>query len=121
MQRLSTHQGNVWEEATRTPIHSTVLAAATISLTCMRCVPAIRGEGEEIVLPGADAIDGSGRGVLSDAVAMWNGLVAAWKAKTFGGVFGLGIVEWVSIDNEGALGGGALTVRMDLAMVSGIG
>lgn len=107
-------------EATAGPIHSTVLAAATISLTCMRCVPAVSAEGEEIVLPTAGAIDGSGRGILSDAVAMWNGLVAAWKAKTFGHVFGLSIVEWVSIDNEGALGGGALTVRFDLAMTSAV-
>lgn len=49
-----------------------VVSLVSVTLTVLRCIPVIEGEGQSLLLPSADDLEDAARDTMGDAWAIWN-------------------------------------------------
>lgn len=90
------------------------LAIGVFTVHVVRCVPVVASQGQQVVTPTPAAIDASAVDLLRDPLAVWNGVLAAYRAGTFGHARELVFEQATPLGPNGGLAAWVIRFRLGL-------
>lgn len=110
------HAGNVAAEIIdpQTPSAGHAMRGVALDVHLIRCVPTTHDDGTNISVPSVIEEEAAAEVILTDAQLLLNVLVAAQRAGDLPGCSGLAFEQWRNLGPSGGLGGGVLTVRVQV-------